>query len=132
MKKTDPPSKEPILTIPYPQRLWNNKLDHHYAKVLEVFKKLHINIPFAKALEQMSNYVKFMKEILTNKRKLGDYETVAILEECSNINYPMLQDSESFTIPCSIRNAMFEKALCDLGDNINLMPLTIFRKLGLG
>ena len=26
----------------------------------------------------------------------------------------------------------FEKVPCDLGDKINLMPLTIFRKLGLG
>ena len=27
---------------------------------------------------------------------------------------------------------MFEKALCDLGESINLMPFSIFRKLGLG
>ena len=27
---------------------------------------------------------------------------------------------------------VFEKALCDLGESINLMPLSIFRKLGLG
>ncbi|XP_062112832.1 uncharacterized protein LOC133823987 [Humulus lupulus] len=47
----------------------------------EVFKKLHINIPFAEALEQMPSYVKFMKEILSKKRKLEDYETVALTEE---------------------------------------------------
>ncbi|XP_062100739.1 uncharacterized protein LOC133806660 [Humulus lupulus] len=47
----------------------------------EVFKKLHINIPFAEALEQMPSYVKFMKEILSKKRKMKDYETVAPNEE---------------------------------------------------
>ena len=52
---------------------------------MEVFKKLHINIPFDEALEQMPSYVKFMKEILTKKRKLGDYETIVLLEECSAI-----------------------------------------------
>ena len=37
-------------------------------KKLEVLKKLHINIPFAEALEQMPTYAKFMKELLTHKR----------------------------------------------------------------
>ena len=52
---------------------------------MEIFKKLHINIPFAKAFEQMLGYVKFMKDILAKKRKLGDYETVALSEECRDI-----------------------------------------------
>ena len=52
---------------------------------MEVFKKLHINIPFADALEQMPSYVKFMKDILSQKRKLVDFETVNLIEECSAI-----------------------------------------------
>ena len=52
---------------------------------MEVFKKLHINIPFADALEQMPSYVKFMKEILSQKRRLADFETVNLTEECSAI-----------------------------------------------
>ena len=35
-------------------------------------------------------------------------------------------------IPCKIGNSIFERDLCDLGANINLMPLSIFRRLGLG
>ena len=38
----------------------------------------------------------------------------------------------SFTIPCTIGNAVFEIEFCDLGASINLMPLSIFRRLGLG
>ena len=34
--------------------------------------------------------------------------------------------------PCTIGNAIFERALCDLGASINLMPLSIFKRLGLG
>lgn len=71
-----------------------------------MFKKLHINIPFAEALEQMPSYVKFMKEILSKKRKLGDYEMVALTEECSAVLQkklpPKLKDLGSFTIPCTI------------------------------
>ena len=45
---------------------------------------------------------------------------------------PKLKDPGSFTIPCMIGNSHFEKALCDLGSSINLMPLSIFKKLVLG
>ena len=101
-----------------------------------MFKKLHINIPFTDALEQMSSYVKFMKDILSNKRKLGEYETVALSKKCSSILQkklsPKLKDLGSYTIPCAIGSPIFEKALCDLGASINLMSLSIFKKLSLG
>ena len=103
---------------------------------MEVFKKLHINIPFVDALEQMPSYVKFMKDILSQKRRPADFETVNLTEECSAIlqrKLPQnLKDPGSFTIPCTIRNAIFERALCDLGASINLMPLSIFKRSGLG
>ena len=103
---------------------------------MEVFKKLHINIPFVDAFKQMPSYVRFMKDILTNKKKLNDYEIIALSEECSTTLQkklpPKLKDPGSFTIPSSIGNLSFEKALCDLGASINLMLLSIFKKLGLG
>ena len=103
---------------------------------MEVFKKLHINIPFADALEQMPSYVKFMKDILSQKRRLADFETVKLTEECCAILQRKLQqklkDLGSFTILCTIGNTIFERDLCDLGASINLMPLSIFRCLGLG
>ena len=103
---------------------------------MDIFKKLHINIPIAEALEQMPGYVKFMKDILSKKRKLGDYETVALLEECSVILQkklpPKLKDLGIFTLPCAIGNAVFERSLCDLGASINLTPWLIFKKLKFG
>ena len=103
---------------------------------MEVFKKLHISIPFADVLEHMPNYVKFMKDILSKKRRLSFFATVNLIEECSAIlqrKLPQkLKDLGSFTIPCTIGNSIFERALCDLGASINLMPLSIFRRQGLG
>ena len=49
--KDRPASTEPTAPISYPQRLKKNKLDKQFTKFMEVFKKLHINIPFADALE---------------------------------------------------------------------------------
>ncbi|XP_060968367.1 uncharacterized protein LOC133035940 [Cannabis sativa] len=119
-KETSPPiSIDHHLKIPYPERLRKNNMDKQFSKFLEVFKKLSINIPFAKALEQMPSYVKFMKEILSKKRKMEEFETVALTEECSAILQkklpPKLKDPRSFTIPCTIGKLENIHALCDLG-----------------
>ena len=71
--------------VPFPARLVQHNLDKQFSKFLEVFKKLHINFPFADALAQMPSYAKFLKEILKNKRKLEDFETMKLNEKCSAI-----------------------------------------------
>lgn len=45
----------PIVTppLPFPQLFQKKKFDAQFSKFLEIFKKLHINIPFADALKQM-------------------------------------------------------------------------------
>ena len=129
-------TRDPPPLIPYPQRLKKGKLEKQFANFLDIFKKLHINIPFMDALENMPSYVKFMKKILENKNKLGEYETIALTEECSEILQknlpPKLKDPSSFAIPFSIGNSVVGKALCDLGASINLMLLSMFKRLKLG
>ena len=87
------------------------------------------------ALKQMPSYVKFMKDILSKKRRLGEFEIVALTEYSSAIfqnKIPSkLKDPGSFTIPCAVGNNYFGKALCDLGASINLMPMSVFKKLGI-
>ncbi|XP_058000723.1 uncharacterized protein LOC131178800 [Hevea brasiliensis] len=88
------------------------------------------------AISQLPSYAKFLKEILSNKRRLEDYETVALTEECSALlqnKLPLkLKDPESFSIPCHIGDTNIDKALCDLGASVSLMPLSIFEKLKVG
>jgi hypothetical protein len=43
-----------------------------------------------------------------------------------------LKDPCSFTIPCSLGEVKVGRALCDLGANINLMPLSMMKKLNYG
>ena len=43
-----------------------------------------------------------------------------------------MQDPGIFTIPCTIRNFEFDKALCYSGESINLMPLSLVKMLSLG
>ena len=83
--KDRPTRTEPTVQIPYPQRLKKNKLDKQFTKFMEVFKKLHINISFVDPLEQMPSYFKFMKDILSKKRRPSYFETVNLTEESSVI-----------------------------------------------
>ena len=76
---------EPAIPILYPRRLKKSKLEKQFAKFIDIFKKLHINIPFMEALENMSSYVKFMKKILASKKKLEEYGTITLTKECSAI-----------------------------------------------
>ncbi|XP_022867316.1 uncharacterized protein LOC111387030, partial [Olea europaea var. sylvestris] len=88
------------------------------------------------ALEQIMNYAKFVKKVMSKKWKLDEYETMKLIEECSAILQNKLpqnrKDAGSFTILCTIGNSSFDKALCDIGASINMMPLLVFKKLGLG
>ena len=58
------------------------------------------------------------------------------MQHCSAIATRSLvqkkEDSGAFTIPCTIGLLHFVKTLCDLGASINVMPLSIYKKLGLG
>ncbi|XP_075515743.1 uncharacterized protein LOC142550555 [Primulina tabacum] len=94
------------------------------------------NVREKEALAQIPSYAKFLKEILSNKRKLVEFETVKLSEECYAIlqnKLPLkLKNPGSFSIPCTIGSSFFSKALCDRGASIKLMPYSCFEKLGIG
>ncbi|XP_070044569.1 uncharacterized protein [Nicotiana tomentosiformis] len=98
-----------------------------------MLKKLYVNIPFTEVLTQMPAYDKFLKEILSSKRKLEETTVVKLNAHCSAILQNKIPqkcgDPGSFTIPCSLGSEKSDKALCDSGESINLMPLSVFKKL---
>ncbi|XP_070040308.1 uncharacterized protein [Nicotiana tomentosiformis] len=82
----------------------------------------------------MTGYAKFMKDLVTKKRSMNcetikmTHQVIAMVNSMS----PKLEDPGSFTIPCTIGSADFEKALCDLWPSINLMPYSVFKTFGIG
>ncbi|KAL2892377.1 Retrovirus-related Pol polyprotein from transposon 17.6 [Bienertia sinuspersici] len=132
-KDGPPPYKQ---KLPFPARFRTAKLDDQFAKFLEVLKKLYVNIPFTEALKQMPTYAKFLKEILTKKRELASANTINLTQHCSAIiqnKLPTkLKDPGSFSIPCAIGDFVVDKALCDLGASVSLMPHSICQRLNLG
>ncbi|RYR09295.1 hypothetical protein Ahy_B05g077517 [Arachis hypogaea] len=81
----------------------------------------------------MPAYIKYMKELLPKKSSLKGGHTIVMNKECSALIQPELptkrKDPGSFHIPCAIGKTMFDKALCDLGASINLMPLSLMKRL---
>jgi len=123
-----------IKNIPYPHAPSRKDAERQFRRFVEVVKKLHINIPFTEALEQMPIYAKFMKELLTKKRKFPEQETIELEVGCSAIIQKVLpqksSDPGTFTLPVTIGNLTVGKALLDLGVSINLIPLSMLKKIG--
>ena len=116
-------------------RLLKKTADGKYQRFIIMLKQLSINVPLVEALEQMPDYAKFMKDLVTKKRSVT-FEDDDKMQHYSAIATRSLvqkkEDPGAFTIPCTIGLLHFAKALCDLGASINLTPLSINKKLGLG
>ncbi|KAL4296775.1 hypothetical protein GQ457_12G012040 [Hibiscus cannabinus] len=128
--------KEIRLPPPFSQRLRKQKYEYQFKKFLDILKQVHINLPLVEAIEQMSNYAKFLRDMVSKRTRLSEFETVSMTEGCMvmlhNLLPPKLKDPGSFTIPCVNGNHYVGKTLCDLGASINLMPKSIFQRLGIG
>nr|XP_009786872.1 PREDICTED: uncharacterized protein LOC104234921 [Nicotiana sylvestris] len=79
--------------------------------------------------------IKILDRQTLSTRRLTEFETVALTEECTsrvqNKLPQKLKDPGSFTIPVRTGNIDVGRALCNLGASINLIPLSLFKQLGL-
>ncbi|XP_021747248.1 uncharacterized protein LOC110713095 [Chenopodium quinoa] len=119
--------------LPYLQNFNSYKLDEQIGQFIEMLKKIHLSIPFTEVLEQMPNYARFLKEILSGKRDYNMVEPVNLGECCSAFIHndlpQKLKDPGSFSIPCIIKGKLFLNALCDLGASVSIMPYSVFKRL---
>ncbi|XP_058776829.1 uncharacterized protein LOC131651181 [Vicia villosa] len=123
----------PSQHLPYPHAPSKKDNAGQYARFMEIFKQLQINIPFSKAIAQMPKYAKFMKDILTKKKRPEEKEVVVLDAQCSAIVSRLPQkarDPERVTLPVTIGSQNIGNGLIDLGSSINLIPLSIVMRLG--
>ena len=61
---------------PFPISSSRSKKEDKEKEILEVFKKVELNIPLLDAIKQIPKYAKFLKELCTTKRafKLKGHE----------------------------------------------------------
>jgi hypothetical protein len=117
------------------QRYFRGKLDNHFEKFVEVVRRLSINMPILDAL-QVPTYSRYFKDILANKYEIATLRVdhVKMSEECSAAIAKGLEKQKDLgcpTIPCSVGSFNFEKALCNLGAGVSVMPRDVFEKLRL-
>nr|GEX00335.1 reverse transcriptase domain-containing protein [Tanacetum cinerariifolium] len=144
--QVDKPTKEPSVVIlkaktnlPYPSRLQKEKLrekdDILATKFMEIFRDLHFKLSFADALVHIPKFALMFKKLLNNKDKLIELTKTPLNENCSAVVLKKLPeklgDPGRFLIPCDFSEFDNCLALADLGASINLMPLSIWKKLRL-
>nr|GEX80731.1 reverse transcriptase domain-containing protein [Tanacetum cinerariifolium]GEX83297.1 reverse transcriptase domain-containing protein [Tanacetum cinerariifolium] len=104
-------------------------------KFLEIFRDLHFELSFADALVHMPKFAPMFKKLLNNKDKLIELTKTPLNENCSAVVLKKLTeklgDPRRFLIPCDFLEFDNCLALADLGASINLMPLSIWKKLRL-
>nr|GEX50252.1 reverse transcriptase domain-containing protein [Tanacetum cinerariifolium] len=130
---------QPKPTIPYPSRLndqnLRKKATNQMEKFFQIFHDLYFDISFADALLLMPKFTLTIKSLLTNKDKLFELAKVPLNENCSAMLLKKLPeklgDPSKFFIPCYFPGMDVCHALADLGASINLIPLSIWKKLSL-
>ena len=137
-KSPTPDQKSKTLVKPYQPplqylaRARQEKNEEDYQKFLEHIKALQINIPFIEAVSQTPKYAKFLKELLTNRRKMEEVKKVVLNENCLVAMLNTLPkkkgDPGSLTLPCQFGNLATIYALADSWASVNLMPF-IFQKV---
>ncbi|GJU30790.1 reverse transcriptase domain-containing protein [Tanacetum coccineum] len=129
-KDTLQPSTENI----QPLKL-HEKDDNLALKFVEIFRELHFELSFADALLHMPKFVSMFKSLLNNKEKLFELAKTPMNENCSAVILKKLPeklgDPSKFLILCDFLEFVECLALADLGASINLMPLSIWKKLSL-
>ncbi|GJX75519.1 reverse transcriptase domain-containing protein [Tanacetum coccineum] len=143
--KDKEPIKEPSLAqktkpnLPYPSRLAKEKIrekdDILASKFMEIFRNLHFELSFADALIHMPKFAPMFKKMLNNKDKLIELTKTPLNENCSAVVLKKLPkklgNPGRFLIRCDFSEFDSYVALADLGASINLMPLSIWKKLQL-
>ncbi|GKF06257.1 reverse transcriptase domain-containing protein, partial [Tanacetum coccineum] len=124
--------------LPYPERRRvreHDKLSAQYSRFLKMFKLLRLEIGLKDALVEMPMFNKWLSSLLRNKEKLEEIAIMTVNAECSAIimnKVPeKLEDLGNFFILCALQELNRTSALADSGASINLLPHSIYKKLGL-
>jgi hypothetical protein len=127
------PPRAFVPKAPYPERLQAPKKGGKLEDILEVFKQVQINIPFLDPIQQIPSYAKFLKDLVTVKRKTNvpkkAFVQVSTILQCKlPLKY---KDLGCLTITCMIGVSQIERALLDLEASVNLLPYSVYLQLGL-
>ena len=112
-----------------------SKLKPRLVRFLDVLRQIYADAPFLKALKKAPVYFKFLRELLSKKGEPEGIPVVPVGEVCGSVLQSQsslkLQNPGSFSIPCCIGDVLIERSVCDLGAIVNVMPLSLYKKMEL-
>ena len=121
---------------PFPKALKAKKKAINQAEILEVLRQVKVNIPLLDMIKQVPTYAKFFKDLCIVKRGLNVDKKAFLTEQVRAIiqcKTPVkYKDPGCPTISVNIGGTCVEKALLCLGASVNLLPYSVYKKLGLG
>ncbi|GKA86570.1 reverse transcriptase domain-containing protein, partial [Tanacetum coccineum] len=133
-----------LKTLPKPNILYpsrrndkksRDKASNQIEKIFQIFQDLRFDISFTDALLLMPRFAPTIRNLLMNKEKLLELAKIPLNENCSAMLLKKLPeklgDPDKFLILCNFPRMDVCHALADLGASINLMPLSIWKKLSL-
>ncbi|XP_050378318.1 uncharacterized protein LOC126795542 [Argentina anserina] len=71
--------------VPFPNRFAKKKNDDFDQAMLNIFKRVEVNMPLIECIQQIPKYAKFLKELCTNKRMTREKEVVTMNEMVSSL-----------------------------------------------
>nr|GEZ72118.1 reverse transcriptase domain-containing protein [Tanacetum cinerariifolium] len=102
---------------------------------MEIFQDLHFELSFVDALVHMPKFAPMFKKLLNSKNKLIELTKMPLKENCSAVVLKKLPEKHGdpgrFLIPCDFSEFDNCLTLADLEESINLIPLSIWKKLKL-
>ncbi|KAK8627982.1 hypothetical protein V6N13_063696 [Hibiscus sabdariffa] len=112
---------------PFPARLIKKDKQAEEKEILDIFRKVEINLPLLGVIRKVPRYVCFIIYLCTNKRKLLGHEKVNLGEHVSVVltrRLPSkLKDQGMFTIPCKIADPLKEtRVTVQLADRTVIYP----------
>ncbi|XP_015966670.1 uncharacterized protein LOC107490405 [Arachis duranensis] len=123
------------IPIPFPSLVKKAKKTPEFdLNMLQVFSKVEVTIPLLDAIQQISKYAKFLKDLCTHKDRIGELETLSLGSSISSLMEPIprkCSDPGPFLVSYCIGGHTFHDCMCDLGACISIMPLSIFVRLNL-
>lgn len=106
-------------------------MDECFGKFLSLLKQVHIDLPLVDVFQGIPEYAKYVKDIVENKRRLTEYKTMSLAEECSsriqNRLATKMKNPGNFAVHITIGKSIHAQGLCDKGANINSIPTLLYK-----
>ncbi|XP_018459754.1 uncharacterized protein LOC108830659 [Raphanus sativus] len=119
---------------PFPPNTSQTKRELDKAICKKALEKITIEMPLSDAIKVSPPIKKYVKDMVSKNFLSSENSVMIVSEDVSAIiqgEMPIkTPDPGSFVLDCNIKDKRFDRSLCDLGSNVNLMPYSVAISLG--